>query len=231
MRISIQLPFFPGFYESSLMDSDTVYWAIKEELEYYQRDLKDEHPEYQHLTEDDLDFDYEGYQKELADGFISGFAHYAPDFVTDVEFDEIDSPRYYNYRNDYLYAFVTLADDWKDKMREFMKENYEWLKDRIKEDWTSYDGFCSFMENDIREWDSHLFEEEDDRYISTMIGYMMYRKNKDIRDDLVMFAREDVYEGMYVVITAEAQEHIDQMIQNGEITLPDPAQMEIPFAT
>ena len=35
MKVNIELPFFPGFYESDLMNSDTAYWAIKEELEYY----------------------------------------------------------------------------------------------------------------------------------------------------------------------------------------------------
>lgn len=229
MKVSIELPFFPGFYETDLMNSDTPYWAIKEELDYYKNDLKEEHPEYQYLTEDDLDFDYEGYQRELIDGFISGFANHAPEFVTDVEFDVVDSPRYYNFRNDRLYAFVTFADDWKDCMRKFMDDNYDWLKDRIKGDWTSYDGFMSFMENDVKDWYHFIFDEEDERYISTMIGYMMYRKNKDIRNDLIMCALEDVYAGSYVFITDDAKARFQEMIDNGEITIPDPAQLELPF--
>lgn len=233
MKISIELPFFPGFYESDLENSDTSYWAIKEELEYYTTDCVEEHPEYAKLTEDDLDFDYRGYEKELIDGFVEGFRSYAPDFVESVEFDEMVSPKYYNYSTDRIFAYVELADDWKDKVRAFMSENYEWLKDRIKKDWTSYDGFTSFMENDIREWDKMLFEEEDARYISTMIGYIMYRGNKNIREDLVMFAREDVYEGSFVFIIPEVAERLkqeyDEGVANGTIKVPDPDQMELPF--
>lgn len=229
MKISIQLPFFPGFYETDYETSDTSYWAIRNELEYYQRDLRDEHPEYQLLTEDDLDFDYQAYEKEVMDSFIAVFPHYAPDFVEAVEFDELDSPKYYNFRNDHLFAYVTLADDWKDKMRAFIRDNEDYLEKRIKEDWTSYDGFISFMENDLAEWDTYLFEEEDPRYIGSMIGYMMYRENKDVYNDLLMATMDDIYDGMYVFITDEAKERLQEAIDSGEIRLPDPDQMEIPF--
>lgn len=230
MRISIQLPFFPGLYETSYKNSDTAYLAIKEELDYYQRDLKDEYPEYQHLTEDDLDFNDEEYDNDVTHAFVEVWANYAPDFVTDVEYDCLTPPRHYNFRNDELYAYITLEDGWEDEVCAFMKENYEWLKDRITQDWTSYDGFMSFMENDIKEWEHYLFEENDERYISTMIAYMMYRKNKGIKDDLLMATLEDIYAGSYVFITDEAKERLREMIESGEIKIPDPDQMEIPFA-
>lgn len=229
MRISIQLPFFPGFYETAYKNSDTAYYAIREELEYYHRDLKDEHPEYQLLTEDDLDFDDEEYERDVMNAFIEVWAKHAPDFVKSVEFDELDSPRYYNFRNDHLYAYVELADEWKDEMRQFIASNYDWLQERIHDDWTSYDGFISFMENDIDEWDKNLFEAEDPRYIGTMIAYMMQLANETVYDDILMSVFEDIYEGMYVFIIPEAEERIQKAIDTGEVKIPDPAQLEIPF--
>ena len=238
MKISMEIPFFPGFYETSLMNSDTSYWAIKEELEYYyQGDLRDEHPEYQHLTEDDLDFRYSDYEKDVALGFLEVWENHAPeDIVESVEFDAIDSPRYYNFRNDRLFAFVELKEGWEDVMRHFIASNYDWLQERIHDDWTSYDGFMSFMDNDVDEWGEHLFNEHDERYISVMIGYMMYRENKGIRDDLVMGALEDIYAGSYVYITDEGQARLDEIIaqreediREGRIVPPDPNQLEIPF--
>ena len=233
MKISIELPFFPGFYESDLENSDTSYWAIKEELDYYTNELRDEHPEYAKLTEDDLDFDYRAYEKEILEGFIDVWKSYAPDFVETIEFEEMVSPKYYNYSTDRIFVTADLSDDWKEQVRAFMSENYEWLKDRIAKDWTSYDGFMSFMENDIRDWDAMLFEEEDSRYISTMIGYMMYRENNRIREDLVMGALEDVYAGSFVFIIPESAERLkaeyDEGVENGTIKVPDPDQMELPF--
>jgi len=226
---NLQIPFFPGFYETGLMDSDTSYWAIKEELEYLQRDCREEHPEYKILTEDDLDFRYSDYRSDVAEAFLEAWENSAPGIVSSAENPTIDSPHRYNFRNDELFADVELRDDWKDVMRAFIKENYKWLKERIKEDWTSYDGFMSFMKNDIDEWDEHLFENEDERYISTMLAYMMYQENKEIHNDLVMSALEDIYAGYYVFITEEAEQRIKEAVENGEIQLYDPAQLTLPL--
>ena len=226
----MEIPFFPGFYETDLMNSDTSYWAIKEELEYYRDELSDEHPEYVHLTEDDLDFRYSDYEKDVAEAFLDVWEYHAPEgIVESAEFEGIDSPRYYNFRNDRLFALVELKEGWEDVMRHFIASNYDWLQQRIHDDWTSYDGFMSFMDNDIDEWGEHLFNEHDERYISTMIAYMMYQENHEIRNDLVMGALEDIYAGSYVFITEKAQQRLKDMIDNGEIKIPDPAQLELPF--
>ena len=240
MKVNMQIPFFPGFYESDLMNSDTSYWAIKDELEYYQRDYAYDNPDeqaiYEQLTEDDLDFRYSDYEKDVAEAFLDSWLLHAPDIVLSAENSQIDSPRYYNFRNDELFADVELREGWQDVMRHFIASNYDWLKDRIHDDWTSYDGFCSFMENDLDEWSAHLFDEQDERYISTMIAYMMYQENHEIRNDLVMSALEDIYAGSYVYITDEGKEKIEQLkaqreedIREGRIVLPDPDQLKIPF--
>ena len=226
---SLQIPFFPGFYETDLMNSDTSYWAIKEELECLKDNWTGEHPEYKVLTENDLDFRYSDYEHDVAEAFLEAWKSNAPEIVLGVGNFEIDSPRYYNFRNDELFADVELRDDWKDVMRHFIALNYDWLKERVHEDWTSYDGFTSFMDNDIDEWEKSLFEEEDERYISTMLAYMMLRENKEVRTELAMNALEDIYAGMYVFITEDAEERIKEMVENGEITLYDPDQLKIPF--
>lgn len=258
MKVYIELPFFPGFYESDLENSDTSYWAIKEELEYYQNDYAygnpDEQAIYSQLTEDDLDFNYEDYEKDVRDAWVESFRSRVPDFVLSVEDAKMVSPKYYNYDTDRVYADVELRDDWMDAVREFMVENADWLRKRIEDDWSSRDGFMSFMSNnfDDTRWDDdednwardkswywHLFSGKSDRweaYISTIIGYMMYRENDRLRDDLVMDALEDIYAGSYVFITDEGEEKLQELrdqreedIREGRIVLPDPAQLELPF--
>lgn len=257
MNFRIELPFFPGFYESDLENSDTAYWAIKEELEYYQRDYAYGDPEeqaiYEQMTEDDLEFDYEGYEEEVRNNWVDVWKINAPNIVLSVENVTMSSPRYYNFSNDKLYADVELSDDWQEKMRAFMQKNAEWLRERIADDWTSYDGFMSFMSNNFdntahdndedywgnKSWYWHLFSGQSDRwecYISVMIGYMMYQANKEIRNDLVMFALDDVCAGSYVKISKEGEERLEELreqreedIREGRITIPDPAQLEIPF--
>lgn len=207
-KISMQLPFFPGFYESALLNSDTAYYAIKEELDYLQDEVDE------NLCEDDLDFNYDEYQKDVSNAFVEVFGNLAPsDVVENVEFDEIVSPRYYNYQTDRLFAFVTLKDGWKDAMRSFIDKNAEWLADRIKKDWTSYDGFMSFMDNKLNDWCDRLFgnadEDIDGRYIGSMIGYMMWYENPQIHDELIMDTLEDIYAGSYVYVTDEAKKRLN----------------------
>lgn len=243
MKVNIQLPFFPGFYESDLENSDTAYWAIKEELDYYRNECDAPCKE---LTENDLDFDHKGYEEAVRDGWVECFRERMPEMVLSLENVEMTSPRYYNFETDRLWADVELKDGWEDDVRAFMTENADWLRERIEGDWTSYDGFMSFMSNNFdnlahdeddgysgnKSWYWHLFSGKSDRfecYISTIIGYMMYRENKDIRNDLVMYALEDVYAGMYVFLTEEGKEKVEKGIEDGSVKVYDPDQLTIPF--
>jgi len=192
MKQSIQLPFFPGFYETEYGCSDISYWAIKDEMNYIKKSRN--MPE---LTEENLDFDYVRYEKDVIDAFIDIWKSYAPGYVKSVEFDKLDSPRYYNSRNDRLYAIVTFAENWKDEMKAFMKANADWLEKKINEDGLS---LGSYLSSRISDWDRYLFEEEDARYISTMIGYTMFRANNDIYNALVIGTMENIYAGSYVFV-------------------------------
>ena len=243
MKVNIELPFFPGFYESDLENSDTPYWAIKEELQYYQEECDTPCKE---LTESDLDFDYKGYEEDVRNAWVDGFRERMPEMVLSLENVEMTSPKYYNFSTDKLWADVELKDGWEDDVRKFMTENADWLRERIKDDWTSYDGFMSFMSNNFdnlahdededywgdKSWYWHLFSGKSDRfecYISVIIGYMMYMENKDIRNDLVMFALEDIYAGSYVFLTDEGKEKVEKGIEDGSVKVYDPNQLTIPF--
>ena len=203
-KFSLSLPFFPGFYETSLMNCDTDYFAIHEELDYYYH--TEDGGNRMELTADDLDFDYAEYQKDVIDAFIAAWKSHAPEIVEDVEFDAIDSPRYYNFENDRLFCFVTLKKGWQDEMRHFIALNYDWLQERIHKEWSSRDGFISFMDNDIDGWGEKLFDECDTRYIGTMIGYMMIIENEDIYDDIISDTLENIYPCQYVFVIADREQ-------------------------
>lgn len=242
MKVNIELPFFPGFYESDLENGDTAYWAIREELQYYQEECDTPCKE---LREGDLDFNYADYEKDVREQWVEGFREHKPEFVLSIENVEMTSPKYYNFSTDRLWADVELRDDWMDVVREFMTENTDWLRERIKDDWTSYDGFMSYMSNNFddlshdededywgsKSWYWHLFSGQSDRwecYISTIIGYMMYRENMEIRNDLVMFALDDIYAGSYVFLTDEGKEKMESSAEE-YAKKHDPNQLEIPF--
>jgi hypothetical protein len=201
--IEIRLPFFDGFYESVYYSSDTVY----DDFESYKDDYKQTYGN--DITADDFDIDFDGYKKEVCEKFTEVFANYAPSFVENTEFSEMTSPMYYNFETDKIYANITLSEDWREKVLDFMREKKDWLSKKIQKDWTSCDGFMSFMENTYKEWLDRFEdteEEIDPRYLSTIIEYMMLDECKDIRYCIAEEVLSDVYVGNYIYCTKEKKE-------------------------
>lgn len=204
-NFEIRLPFFCGFYESPPYNSDTLYWETTEdEMEYWRERFDDET-----LTADDLDIDFPRFKEECAKEYMDVFFNNAdcPDFIKSMEFSEIVSPPYYNFETDKLYVNVEFEEDWRDKVKSFMDENKKWLTERIKEEWSSRDGFCSFMDNTYDGWYEELQKDDaDERYIGVMIGYIMELANKDIYNDLITDTLEDFYISEYIFNTKEKKE-------------------------
>lgn len=206
-KFEIQLPFFCGFYESPLYNSDILYWETygEDNMEYYRGLFDDET-----LEADDLDIDFPRFKEECAKAYIDAFFNNqeCPDFIEKMEFSEIVSPRYYNFETDKLYVNVEFAKGWRDKVKAFMDKNKEWLTDRIKEEWTSRDGFCSYMDNTYNFWYEELQKDEPDvRYIGVMIGYIMEVAKSDIYEELITDTLEDFYISEYIINTKEKNEN------------------------
>ena len=201
----IRLPFFCGFYESPLYNSYILYWETTEDdMEYWRERFDDET-----LTADDLDIDFPRFKKECAKAYIEVFFNntVCPKFIKNMKFSEIVSPLYYNYETDKIYVNVEFEDDWRDEVRAFMKKNKEWLTKRIGEDWTSYDGFHSFMDNNYNDWYKEFQKDDvDERYIGVMIGYIMLLANKRIYNDLITDTLEDFYVSEYIINVKEEKE-------------------------
>jgi len=81
-----------------------------------------------------------------------------------LTFKEMISPREYNFRTDRIFAEISKED--LEKLKE--RVDYEMMKARVKEEFTSYDGFTSFYDNDYDNW---LKQEEpfDHNQICTLI--------------------------------------------------------------
>lgn len=195
---TIKLDFFAGFYESYLYDSDTAYYAEKNTAEYYNeccgKDVVDMN---------DLEVDYKAYTKDVVDAIVDVYPKYMPDLVESIKFRNMWSPREYNFATDEIYVKAKLSKTWRSQMREFMKENAEWLRERIRKDWTSYDGFMSFMANNLDDWYYHIFKEMDERYIGSMITYMMIIEGMRNGEDNLLYtismdALDDICMDTYV---------------------------------
>ena len=179
-------PFFPGFYYSIYSSSDAFENAIE---------LSKEDDE--NFDESKVDFDDNRYNETCAKLYCMALIDECvlPDFVESLEFLRVLSPKYYNYSTDKIECKITLADGWENEMRKFIAEHYDWLQDKITNDWTSCSGFISFIENDLEKWEKYLFEENDANYIEIMLSYMgIYELGRDIiRERLYYSVFENIY--------------------------------------
>jgi hypothetical protein len=133
-------PLFPGFYWS-------VFEYDKEE-----RDIESYNEEYKtDYDYDDFDWDYADYHKRVSIAFVnkleSELKYYLPDI--EIGFEELRSPREYNFANDSINVIVRL--DLKDLLK-LISDRKEAATKHFKDTYTSYDVFISFHSNDVNDW-------------------------------------------------------------------------------
>lgn len=193
--LKTDLPFFQGFYESILENSDTAYYAIENDIEYCRKELGEER------DYNDYEFDTYRRRQDICLAYCANFEEMSPSFVTKVIYDSISSPREYNFRTDELIAQIVFADNWREEILKFMRENKEELSKEIYNDWTSRDGFWSFMPNHYDAWYAEFEKAEEDideNFISVMLKYIMEMGNPEIENDLNYYSIEDICDSEYL---------------------------------
>ena len=224
-EFSVYVPFFPGFYGSIFDSTNVAYGDIQNEMKYYKDEYGIE------LNVNDLDFNVKEWENAVATLWCEAINSRLPECVVAFKFECISSSKYYNFSNDKLEAVVEMADNWEEAFRKFMSDNYDWLANRIREDWTSYSGFMSFMENNIDDWYKCLFEDHDARYVECMITYMMYKENNKIRDEISDEVFEEAYESsIYYFLTESGEEKVAAAEEKKKIKeFDEKYQLKIPF--
>lgn len=187
----VELPFFYGFYNSQYENDYDVDEAIEREMDYHNNELG------QATVYGDFEFDSNSYRNDIVDCFVNTLVQYLPDWVESIENPELWSPRYYNFQTDKIYVTLTLTDDWRNKVVDFFEKNAEWLKKRIKEDWTSRSGFTSFMENDYNLFLEHTMCEEP-LYISTILQYAIELNEEKETEDMYEEITDETLESFYM---------------------------------
>lgn len=175
---------FEGFYESNLYNSDTEY-----NLNRYLNDDSENPKEYEIK-------DFSGFCRTIAERvplLLESDLNVDSDILSDFCLLKIDSPRFYNYRTDRLVLSVNvdveLLKGYAYSSHPIEFESY------LKENFTSYDGFISFVPNNLSEfleWE----ETNQQSSIDVLIEfYLLSRIDLDsYRRDLYEFAYETAFE-------------------------------------
>ena len=180
-KLLTTLPFC-GFYESAA--SGMIDSEVESFCEYNETDnLKEEHPDLNFNGDiGDLVFDAMDYPKAYrayAESYAANLAAAIADETgldLGLEFESMDSPREYNFKTDRLYAHIE-----PDKVQAmFEQTNQGALAARIKERFTSCDGFISFYSNDVTVWLEKPLDQWDPNELGTLLEAFLSQHAGDL---------------------------------------------------
>jgi hypothetical protein len=152
----ITIEFFSGFYES-------IHGAqFDNEIEQYLEEND--------KTSDDIDYtcDFKAYSKEYVNQLNS-------EIDLNLEFESLESPKYYNYSTDRIFCNINSADI--EKLAEY--RNKPIFAELIKSRFTSRDGFSSFYSNEVADWIEKPLAEYDHNELAVLLDCYAFDKFKN----------------------------------------------------
>lgn len=205
---SAALPGFPGFYESFLDH------FIDQEIEYeMEGDGKPGDKYYRpKKTWEEVDqyANYSAAHRAIAQAWVETFAS---DAGLDMEFEEMVSPREYNFTTDRVFA--TFGKKTLDKLKSVRNSNI--FAEVVKKHFTSRSGFISFYDSDCDsgKWVKPVEEWDHNQLMALIEAYIIAR----VDDDFGHFL-EEIIEDPHVY---EAAQHVWDKLPEPRSTEPTPA--------
>lgn len=198
IKLTINAPFFPGYYESNLYNSDTEYWAEKYELDYF-ADVKNcsvkDVEDFLKSKNFTLDFDFARYTKEINDNYILSCQGKLKNIFTNCKF------LFSNFRGACLDVLECNLIINKDELNQLVKDNKanfeKHLQNKIFEDRRV---ICIYeLEDNILEWN--------DEEIQSFIEFLLTENDCWVEDKILQDALCDVYAGDFLNYPADLYDY------------------------
>lgn len=156
------LDLFEGFYESNLFNSDTEYT-----ITHFMNDESESDEQIEYEIKD-----FHGFCEDVSEKATSLLEPDSDEILSDFEFLELDSPRFYNFRTDRL-VISCMVDVPKLRAYAFKTKRNE-FESYLKDNFTSYDGFISFVPNTPNKFKEWMKESENkQRAIDCLIEFYL----------------------------------------------------------
>jgi len=159
IKIDTNLPFFEGFYGSDIVN------FIDSEIEMFNE-------------ENDKEINFSKIYEEIAKIYVENFKQNLPSWVKSVKFNEIVSPRFYNFTNDIIY--ITVEYDVNGVLN-FMENEKDSIQDTIKQYFTPYSGFSPSYSNDVYNFLNSMGDDPNDWDNIEMM--VMLESSQEIQDN------------------------------------------------
>jgi hypothetical protein len=173
MKTETILPFFPGFYETSL----DLYYRINDMTVF------DTVPVTYSEVWDLLEIDNTEYEKEICKQYCE-YVQFKLDeagFPCRIECVCKDSPKEYNFRTDRVVANIEMDRSVQIKMIRKIFQNKERFSKILKDRFTSHSGFISFYSNNFDTWKTNTgcFFNLDEIEMETVLMFLLDDFNED----------------------------------------------------
>jgi len=184
--LSVNIP-FEGFY-NSIWDSE-IDSVLEMDAEGYAENDREENPKELHISADEFAgflwecVDYSKLHNLMAHAICDAWNQVASenvDFELGLRFEEITSPRYYNFETDRLFATIPRATVAR-LFRMARADKFAKLSDIIRQRFTSCDGFISHYSNCLGDWLAKPVSQWDHNELGTLLIACVGDANEDLQ--------------------------------------------------
>lgn len=179
MKYKTFCPLFPGFYNTVFQ-----YDREDEDIEYY----NEEHGT--NLDYDSFEWNYSEYENRVSKAFVNRLESELKQFLPiKIAFEQIHSPREYNFANDSINVEISLS---LDKLIKLIKDRKEQAGEYFTEKYTSRSGFISFHSNNIEDWLNKAYILENPAHrIGALLDCLCYIELNE--DDIYYWTESEYY--------------------------------------
>lgn len=202
-KFEIYNPLFQGFYNTifEIDESD-----IDAEIDYFCDNHKNIDSD---LLKEVININYDTFVKEDWNGYKNYVGEKSCEVLEDflrekgfdckVVFENVYSPREYNFSNDSVNCSIEVDDNFIDKVRNFVLQYSELFAEYIKDNYTSYDGFMSYYSNNSNDWIKHINEDISAHELGSILLFILLVEDDELKDfsDVVDEYNENLYENIY----------------------------------
>ena len=174
MELEATTSLFYGFYESIYSDYEKISWSDQERAEYFNT----------------VGVTFMDNMKYLINYYIPGEMKQKDYYELEIEYQRVYSPKYYNYTTDKIDYKIKTNEKTMQELKKYIL-NLQGSEQYIFKRFKSYDGFISFLSNDIDYWKTEPIE-IDEKYIGALIDMLLKLNDEDITINLNMETLEDI---------------------------------------
>ena len=201
MELEATTSLFYGFYESIYLNYEEISYYEIEDLAELETRLNQELENNFYIVYDWNDQERAEYFNNVGVTFMDNMKYlinyYIPEdmqqkdyYELEIEYQGVYSPKYYNYTTDKIYYKIKTNEKTMQELKKYIL-NLQGAEQYIFKRFKSYDGFISFLSNDIDYWKTEPIE-IDEKYIGALIDMLLKLNDEDITINLNMETLEDI---------------------------------------